>query len=269
MAPPDHQDFGIETAIAGSGKILDSLRLPGEVRMNENAMGHVSPRFSGMVKKIYKRLGDSVKSGEPLAEMESNDTLRPFELNATLNGTITEFHITPGESFEAGARMYTISDTSTVWVDLSVYQRDLPKIHPGLTVTLDFGHDYPPLTAKLDYLGPIINENTRTGLVRAIVPNPDGLLRPGLFVIGEVQLDQKEFPVVIPRTALLEMDGHTIVFIETADGFEAQEVEIGAGDHQSVAILHGLPVGQKFVSKGGFFLKADAQKENFGDGHAH
>ena len=265
----DHADFGIQIATAKSGTVHEHLRLPGEVRMNENTMVHVSPRYPGIVQKIHKRLGDRVQANQLLAEMESNDTLQPFDLTAPHNGIITDFHITPGETFEAGERMFIIADTSTVWIDLRVYQRDFPKVHTGQRVTLNFGKDYPSVEATLSYLGPTIDESTRTGLVRAVVPNSQQLLRPGLFVIGQLHLDPKTFPVVIPRSSLIEMEDHTVVYAATPEGFEARTVTTGAFDPHSVAILSGLSAGERYVMEGGFFLKADSQKENFGDGHAH
>ena len=267
--PRDQEEFGIELAVAQSGSIQKNLLLTGEVRVNENTVTHVSPRFAGIVKRIHKRLGDTVKAGEVLAEMESNESLRPFQLTATLDGTITDFHITPGESFEAGELMYTIADTTSVWVDLRLYQRDLPRVRIGQSVTLDFGDNFPAIEAQISYLGPVVDETSRTSLIRAVVSNKKGLLRPGLFVIGNLKLDRETFPVVVSRVSVITMEDHEVVFVPTPDGFKPRTVTIGSEDADYIAITDGLQPGESYVSKGGFFLKADAQKEDFGDGHAH
>jgi cobalt-zinc-cadmium efflux system membrane fusion protein len=256
--PRDQAEFGIELATAQSGSIQKNLNLIGEVRVNENTVSHVSPRFSGMVKRIHKRLGDTIKAGEVLAEMESNESLRPFELTATLDGTITDFHITPGESFEAGERLYTIADTATVWVDLRLYQRDLPRARIGQSVTLDFGDNFPAIEARISYLGPVVDETSRTGLIRAVVPNKAGLLRPGLFVLGDLQLDRETFPVVVSRVSVITMEDHEVVFVPTPDGFKPRTVTTGSEDADHIAILDGLQPGESYVSKGSFYLKADA-----------
>jgi cobalt-zinc-cadmium efflux system membrane fusion protein len=256
--PRDQAEFGIELATAQSGSIQKNLNLIGEVRVNENTVSHVSPRFSGMVKRIHKRLGDTIKAGEVLAEMESNESLRPFELTATLDGTITDFHITPGESFEAGERLYTIADTATVWVDLRLYHRDLPRARIGQSVTLDFGDNFPAIEARISYLGPVVDETSRTGLIRAVVPNKAGLLRPGLFVLGDLQLDRETFPVVVSRVSVITMEDHEVVFVPTPDGFKPRTVTTGSEDADHIAILDGLQPGESYVSKGSFYLKADA-----------
>ena len=226
----------------------------------------MSPRFDGVVTHIHKRLGDKVKKGEVLASMESNETLRPFDMKAPLDGTIVGFYITPGESLDAGEIAYTVSDTSTVWVDLRVYQRDLPKVHVGQKVRISAGNEYESAEGEISYVGPIIDESTRTGLARVVLLNPSGTYRPGLFVIGKVLLDAYEFPVVVPRSAVISMDDTNVIFVEAeADrGFKKKEVTLGQADTTSIAIRSGLNLGERYVSEGGFFLKADSQKEDFG-----
>ncbi|MEZ5275538.1 MAG: efflux RND transporter periplasmic adaptor subunit [Opitutaceae bacterium] len=271
LSPADMLDFGIQVEAAASGTIHDELRLQGEVRMNENAMGHVSPRFGGVVTSINKRLGDRVSQGEVLAEMESNETLRPFQLVAPLDGTVVSFHITPGESLSAGEVAYTIADTSTIWVDLRVYQRDLPKVHHGQALRISAGHEYEELEGEISYVGPVIDESNRTGFVRAELENPDGTYRPGLFVIGNVLLDAHQVPAMVPRSGVISMDGESVIFVQSEDGhgFEARVVTLGRTDTENVEIRTGIQPGELYVAKGGFFLKADSQKEDFGDGHGH
>lgn len=271
LDPRDMDDFGIEIGTAGPGIIREELRVPGEVRMNENAMGHVTPRFDGVVSAIHYRLGDSVKAGDVLAELESNETLRPFDLKALIDGTVVAFNVTLGESLAAGKVAYTISDTSTVWVDLRVYQRDLPKVRQGQTVRITVGHEYPTVQGAISYVGPVVDEISRTGLARAVVQNPEGLFRPGLFVIGNLLLDEYELPVVVSRSAVHAMEGRDVIFVEASDaeGFEPRPVLVGRRDSENLEILEGLKQGERYITQGGFFLKADLQKESFGDGHAH
>jgi cobalt-zinc-cadmium efflux system membrane fusion protein len=267
----DIEDFGIRLDTADAGLIRQELRLPGEIRMNENAMAHVSPRFDGVVKRIHHRLGDQVKTDDVLAEIESNDTFRPLELKAPIDGTIVAFHITPGEIISTDEYAYVIADTSSVWADLRVYQRDLPKVHDGQKVRLSAGHDYPTEEGSIAYVGPVVDETSRTGFIRVVVENPHGLFRPGLFVVGDVALDEFRLPIVVPRSAVHTLEDKSVVFVESenGDGFEASPVRLGKGDSANVEILEGLAKGQRYVAEGGFFLKADSQKENFGDGHAH
>lgn len=271
LTPEDFRDFGLRLDTAGPGSVHETLRFPGEIRMNEHAVAHVSPRFAGIVTKIHQRLGDTVVAGQLLAELESNETLRPFALIAPLDGTIVDFHLTLGESLEAGAYAYVIADTSTVWADLQVFQRDLPRIRPGQPVRLSAGHDYPAREGILSYLGPVVDEATRTGLARATLDNPDGFLRPGLFIIGEVEIGTWERPVVVPLSALVRDEDETRVYVlaDEANTFVPRAVTVGVQDDTQAEIAEGLHPGERYVSEGGFFLKAEGSKEHFGHGHGH
>jgi len=271
LSPQDVVDFGIQLQVAGPGVIREELRLPGEIRVNENTTAHVGPRFAGVVTAIQRRLGDQVHPGELLATMETNDTLRPFDLKAPTDGTIVEFHITLGESIDAGEYAFVLADTSTVWADLNVYQRDLRRIRNGQRVAISAGHGFDLVTGEIAYVGPVVNELTRTGLARVVLDNPDGVFRPGLFVVADVVLGENAFPVVVPLSALQTVNGEEIVYVEPAEGegFVPRIVTIGHRDSHHAEIRYGLEAGEFYVSAGGFFLKADAQKEDFGDGHDH
>ena len=271
LNPEDIREFGIHLATAGRGEINEELILPGEIRVNENRIGHVSPRFDCIVTSIHKQLGETVEAGEILADMESNETLRPFNLKAPLGGVIVATHITPGESLEAGSMVYTIADTSTVWADLKVYQRDLPRIRAGQNVDISAGHEFPVLSGEIAYLGPIVDEKTRTGLARVVVENRDGIYRPGLFITGNVAIETHIAPIVVPLSAVQNLSGKKVVFIERINGagFESREIQTGRKDTKNIEVTAGLETGTRYVVEGGFYLKADMQKENFGDGHNH
>ena len=270
LDPQDIRDFGIRIETARSGEIREELTLPGEIHMNETAVAHVGPRFDGIVTAIHKRLGESVDQGDLLAELESNETLQPFRLEASIRGTIVHFHITQGESLTAGEYAYIIANTETVWADLKVYQRDLPKVHEGQWVRISAGARFPSMEGEIAYIGPVVDETTRTGLARVVLPNPAGLYRAGLFITGRISLEAFHAPVVVPITALHTVDGTQVVFVETreGEGFEAREVLVGRRDASHAEIRRGLDAGENYVVEGGFFLKADSQKEEFGEGHA-
>jgi cobalt-zinc-cadmium efflux system membrane fusion protein len=162
-----------------------------------------------------------------------------------------------------------VADLSTVWANLSVYQRDLDRIRAGEIVR--FHADDRTLIAegKITYVTPVVEESTRTATARVVLDNADGRWRPGMFVIGVVEVSRREVGVAVPRSALFTLHGETVVFIQDEHGFEARPVHGGATDNKMAEILEGLEAGEQFVSAGGFTLKAELEKGSFGDGHAH
>ena len=265
----EQEEFGIELATAGAGAIVTEITLPGEIHPNDDRLAHLVPRYEGIVIEVHAREGDKVKKGQTLAVIESNQTLTRYPLKTLIDGTVIEKHITLGESASPDRAPFVVADLSTVWVNLSVYQRDLGRIRPGEMVRIHADDETHVAHGEITYVTPVVEESTRTATARVVMENKDGNWRPGMFVVGRVEVSRREVGVAVPRTALFTLHGETVVFIQDEHGFEAREVLVGEKDITSAEILEGLHAGEIFVSEGGFTLKAELEKGSFGDGHAH
>ncbi len=262
-------EFGIVVSEAGPAAIREFLELPGEIQVNDNKLAHIVPRFSGVVTGVKAQIGDQVKSGQVLAVIESDESLAPYELKTLIDGTVIEKHITLGEAVSRDHATFVVADMSSVWVDITVYQRDLPRVSQGQQAIISGAPGLPEVSGEIVYVAPIVSETTRTALARVVLPNPEGKWRPGTFIMASILIEEFNAPVAIPRTALQMMGGKNIVFIETKDGFVPRDVTLGRVDRQRFEILSGLTPGDKYVSKGGFTLKAELGKESLGEGHGH
>jgi len=269
LTTEEMKEFGIEVGTAEGGTLHIYTTLPGEIVANQDHVAHVVPRFPGIVTDVRKQLGDHVEKGEVLAIIESNESLVEYQMKALIDGIVIDKHITLGEVLGEDDEAYVVADLSTVWVNLSVYQEDLPDVRTGLTAVISAGHDIPDVTAKISYVGPVVDEHTRTGLARVVLSNKKRFWRPGLFVTGRILISEEMVPLLVPETALQTIEDETCVFIETNEGFEPQPVGIGRRNDTHVEIVSGLTVGQRYVTRGGFTLKAELSKGAFGDGHGH
>jgi cobalt-zinc-cadmium efflux system membrane fusion protein len=198
---------------------------------------------------------------------ESSFTL--YHLRSPLDGIIIDRHITQGESVEAEVAVFSVADLSSVWIDLDVYQKDLGLIRAGLTahITTNHGHhtDLP-----ISFVQPLVAEETRTALARIIAPNSNGEWHPGCFVTAFVITDTTPVDILVPRTAVVELEpGEPVVFVSEGHELVARTVKIGRGDDTSVEILSGLDAGERIAVRGAFTLKAELEKGSFGHGHAH
>ena len=342
--------LGIELETAGPGLIGVTIELPGEVRVNGDTAAHVAPRVGGVVRSVFKSLGNRVHSGELMAILESREladtkatflaayerlglaqalfereerlwkqkispeqdyldarnalaearielrateqklhalgfsqeeltalpnrhdaTFTEYRITAPFDGTVIEKHITLGETIAAGAPVFTVADLSTVWIDLSVYQKDLGKIRGGQRVTITAApHEERATTAVIDFVQPLVGEATRTALARIIMPNPDGRWTPGIFVTGSVVREEVEVAVQVPTSAVVPVgDDESVIFVQTPAGFEPRPVHTGLRNHGFVEVLAGLEPGERYVARGAFSLKAELGKDAFGDGHGH
>ena len=269
LSQSEMDEFGIELSIAGSGTLRIEITVPGEVVVNYDKLAHIAPRFPGVVKQVFKHLGDKVKKGDVLAVVESNESLVPYEIKSLLDGVVIEKHITIGEVRSNEEAAFVIADLDTVWINLSVYQMHLPYVRVGQRVTVSSGQEFPDATGVISYLSPIVDKHTRTATARVVLANHNGNWRPGLFVEGLIVANEEIVSLLIPKSSLQKFEGNDVVFVQTPEGFKPVPVKIGRINQFSAEILSGLEVGQKYVSKGGFTLKAELEKSSLSGGHNH
>jgi cobalt-zinc-cadmium efflux system membrane fusion protein len=258
---------GIRIARAGPARIRERVVLNGRIAADEDTLAHVMPRFPGVVRSVHKRLGDAVTRGDLLVVIESNESLQPYELRARSSGTVISKSVAPGEFATTERELFAIADLATVWVDLDVYRRDFVRLRVGQPVRIDAGDGSAPADASLSYLAPVGSVHTQTLLARAVLPNPDGSWRPGLFVTGEVEVASSEVPVAVELEALQRLEDRDVVFIAEGDELEAQPVELGRRDAERVEVVAGLAPGQAYVAAGSFIVKAEAGKSAAGHDH--
>lgn len=259
------KNAGLKIEEAEAAKVKALLPLYGKLSANEETMAHVQPRFPGVVKEVRKRLGDPVEKGEVLAVVESNESLKAYEIKSEIAGTIIDRKISLGSFVKNEDTIFTIADLTTVWADLSVFQPDFERLEKGQEATIHLGNSTEAIQAKVDYISPFGTEGTQTMLARCVVPNENGKLRPGLFVTAEIATGEIDAPVTVKLGALQMWKDKPIVFAEDGDVFAAREVELGARDAERVEILSGLLPGDRYVSDNSFILKAELGKGEAAD----
>jgi cobalt-zinc-cadmium efflux system membrane fusion protein len=156
-----------------------------------------------------------------------------------------------------------------VWVDISVYQKDMPSVHVGQPVIVSAGHELEKAEGRISYISPVVDEGTRTATARVVLPNRDGSWRPGLFVTARIQVDRTEVSLAVPRTALVVLEDRTVIFARHDNGFEPRPVKLGLKGDLNVEIREGLAPGDRYVSRGGFTLKSELLRGQFAGGHGH
>src|ERR1700694_2623259 len=251
---------GIELAKASAGVLRDSLLLNGMVQPNQESLVQVTPRFPGIVRDVRKRVGDRVQKGDVLAIVESNQSLTPYELKAALAGTVIDRQTTLGEYVSEQKPAFVIADLSTVWVDFSVYRRDLTRVNLGDQVLIEAADGGPAIEAKITYLAPVGSSDTQSALARAVVPNSEQRLRPGLFITGRLTLSAKQVAVAVKSSALQTIENRTVVFVRNGEKFEARDVEIGERDPELVEITFGVLEGEGHRARNSFIVKAELAK---------
>lgn len=260
-------DLGIETA--GPKIISTSVHVYGRMLANDNRVAHVKPRFAGVITGIEKDLGERVEKGDLLAVVESNQSLQPYEIRSRIAGMVIQRHSTLGEFVDGSQEIFVVADLSELWADFLLYRDDLPEIVKGQEVSIDLGDGNAPIQARIDYISPLIDEATQSKLIRAVLPNADGKLKPGLFISGNLAVSHSEVPLAVSREALQSMDGSEVVFVTDGRKFEARPVKVGRRDSWHAEIVSGLGKGERYVSRNSYIVKADIEKSAAGHDHDH
>jgi len=198
-----------------------------------------------------------------IAELvRSKAARRTVVIRAPADGVVIEKVAVEGQMMKAGERIYRLADLKTVWVNAQVYEKDLPYIHEGqsVIVRLTYGPER-TFAGTVQVLWPQVEDLTRTATARIVLPNPDGLLRPGMFVDVRFAAQLTDSAVLVPDLAVLRSGERNTVFVARDDGsFEPREVKLGerseGGFYQ---VLSGLQPGERVVTSGQFMLDSESQ----------
>ena len=197
----------------------------------------------------------------------STGALNRFELRAPFDGQIIEKHVALGEAVKEDAQVFTLSDLSSVWAEVSVSARDLPLLRVGEKAVVKAASFDSSAAGTVVHIGALIGEQTRTARARIVLENPRGTWRPGLFVSVLVSGDAAPVAVAVPQDAVQTVEGRSVVFVRAPAGFIARPVVTGRSDGALVEIVSGLAPGTSYAAGNSFILKSELGKSSAG--HAH
>jgi cobalt-zinc-cadmium efflux system membrane fusion protein len=197
-----------------------------------------------------------------IGELEWSDNGQPmseFPLISPIAGTLVKRDLSIGAMVDRnGPAPLMIVDLDRVWVIANVFEHDLANVKVGdkATVTAD-AYDDRVFSGQITYIGDEVDRTTRAVRTRIEVPNPDHMLKPGMFAKASLAASNSRDVLVVPESAIYQVDGHSVVFVSAGtDGFEVRTVQPGSHGDGAVEILAGLRVGEVVVAKGGLGLKS-------------
>jgi Cu(I)/Ag(I) efflux system membrane fusion protein len=175
-------------------------------------------------------------------------------------GFVIEKNVVEGAAVDAGTRIYRIAALTKVWIEAQVYEADLASVHAGqaASVTLDYlpGRTY---DAKVAYVYPYLDPQTRTAQVRLELANKDLDLRPGMYASVTLGADLGQ-RVQVPSVAIVYTGPRRLVFVDLGEGrFRPEEVSVGAESGGMYEVLSGLEPGDRVATSGVFLIAAEAR----------
>lgn len=247
--------LGIVTSTTAPQQLEQSIPLYGSLISGPEQISHVRARFEGLIKSVAVTIGDRVKTGDLLAEVESNDSLKVYRIRAPISGRIMQRHANTGE-FTQDQVLFSIANLDTLWAELRVFPSRQSSVREGQAVRiLDRDNR---IDANIDHVVPSLD--TPYQLARIKLKNTDQTLVPGLMVEAHIVTGQFPANLAVSRNAIQEIEGRQGVFIKDGETYSFTPLVLGRQDDAFVEILEGLAEGQEYVSDNSYLLKADLEK---------
>lgn len=227
-----------------------------------NALGDNSSLFN--IDNVKKKLALWGITSEQLDEIEQRGTATErMTIYSPLSGIVLSKSVNVGEYVKTGSSLYEIADLSHVWVYLDVYEQDMVWLKKGETVSFT-ASALPGQTFRgtIDFIEPVLNQNSRTVKVRAVADNPDNVLKPGILITATIDHSTGNKMLSVPASAVLLTGERAVVYVAVPDKegvFEGREIIIGprSGDYYSVK--NGLDEGEFVVTNGAFKIDSEMQ----------
>ncbi|HWB80142.1 MAG TPA: efflux RND transporter periplasmic adaptor subunit [Nannocystaceae bacterium] len=284
-----------------AGQRLVSIRAPdlGELRANKRSLGARIVAARAEVERLEaleaKRLAarqDVVAAKAELGALEADLTGASQQLAALdvgrargkgtgelavvapSGGVVLTRDVVVGDPVQATSVLGTIAALDEVYFDARVFERDLGKLAVGASAEVVLGA-WPgtSFVGTVEHLGYAVDERARTIVARIRLKNEDDRLRIGLFGSARVAIDEPTAApatLVVPRSAITQIDGESHVFVAHPDGdYELHKVLLGDSSPGRVEIVHGLREGEQVVTGGVFTLKSTLLRGTFAEEHGH
>jgi len=189
-----------------------------------------------------------------------------FPINAPFAGTVIEKKAVLGELAQPDKALFTVADLSVVWIEASLFEKDLGKVKTGATVGVTVAA-YPDevFKGRLTYISNVMDKESRTIKARVEVANADGRLKPDMFANAAIDTTSAGKALTVPTGAVLLLEGKKALFVREKDGFEKREVELGENLGGRFVIKSGIEEGEAVVVEGAYALKARLLKSKIGD----
>jgi cobalt-zinc-cadmium efflux system membrane fusion protein len=345
----------LKKASVSKRRVEAPIALTGEVRFDERHVTHISPRVEGTVRKVHSSLGERVRRGQPIVELESvqlgeaeseylsaqaalrlarssfdrQEKLRKEQISsekeyltarqeheaaqiharsaqeklarlgvargdverlasagrssgdgalvvrAPADGIVLEMHAVPGELVKPDESIVTVGDVSAVWVWADLHEDQLGRVldaQRGGKLRAEIAVKAFPDTSfpgGVDFVGPTMDERTRTVKVRVAAANPEAKLRAGMFASVRIFLPGQEEALAVPRAAVLSDEGRSFVFVHHhGEYWVRRPVEPGRKWLDWVEVKGGLAGAETLAADGAFLLKSDVLRSKMGAGCA-
>lgn len=237
------------------------LAIKAQERLGSSSLAEVRSGAASLVEASKRRLALWDISEKQIHDLaERGEPQRTLTIYAPHSGFVIKKDVNAGMRIMPDKELYTIADLSTVWVNVDIYESEIPFVKVGQRATITLSY-YPgeSFNGRVSYIYPYLDDKTRTAKVRLEFPNPGFKLKPEMYVNAEIKIDAGQH-LAIPTESVLDSGLRKLVFVDKGNGhFEPKEVKLGARMDGHYQVLSGLDAGQKIAASSVFLLDSESR----------
>ena len=251
------------------GQLLATIYAPNLVAAQQELITAASLKASQPL--LYKAVRNKLKlwklSESQINSIEESGKVREnFPIYATVSGTVSEKMVSEGDYVKQGQPIVKVSNLNSVWAEFDAYENQISQFKKGQKINVTT-NAYPnkEFDAKVSFINPVLNTQTRTVTVRATLKNNEAIFKPGMFVSGKIEgmpNNSSSEQLKIPASAVMWTGERSLVYIKTNPNepiFEMQEITLDKRNGETFTVVSGLQQGDEIVANGTFTVDAAAQ----------
>ena len=228
-----------------------------------NASVNVKNSAKGLMKASRTRLTYWDLDDKQIKDIEkSGEIKKTLTVYSPATGVVIKKNAFQGHFVKAGVHQFDIADLSDVWVDVDIYEYELPWVKSGMQADMELAY-VPGKTFKGEvlFIYPYLNTKTRTARLRLAFDNTGLELKPGMYANVYLKSTLPDEVLVIPQEAVIDSGVRKVVFVSLGKGkFQPREVRLGVeGNSHEFQVLDGLAEGEKIVLSGQFMLDSESR----------
>ena len=242
------------------------LAIRSREQLKNSPIPSISQNGEGLVASARQRLMLFGVKESQIAELEKagKPNIR-LPIYTPLSGVVIEKMVQQGQYVNAGEVLFNIADLSKVWVEIDVFENEVPFIRVGQQVEIRSAGDHSVASrGRINFIYPFHDPKTHTVKARVEMPNPGFMLKPDMFVNAIIRVPQVK-GIIIPMTAVIDTGKRQVVWVETSPGmFEPRDVQVGERVDDKLQILSGIKPGERVAVSGGYLIDSESQLKGGG-----
>ena len=237
------------------------LAVKSREQLKNSPIPAIAGNGDGLVAAAKQRLMLFGVKESQIAELEKagKPNIR-LSIYTPLSGVVIEKLVQEGQYVNQGEVLFTIADLSKVWVEIDVFENEVPYVRVGQQVEIrSSGDTHVAARGRISFVYPFHDPKTHTVKARVELANHGGRLKPDMFVNAVIRVPLVT-GIAVPVTAVIDTGKRQVVWVESSPGmFEPRDVKVGERVEDKIQILSGLKPGDKVAVSGGYLIDSESQ----------